>query len=64
MKWTYLASAPDQPTAATWLKLLLSEGIPATLQPEDAISPMPFRLLVPEGMVCDALAVLAQFREK
>ena len=31
MKWTYLATAPDQPTAEMWLMPLLSDGIPATL---------------------------------
>jgi hypothetical protein len=59
MKWTYLDTAPDRLTAEMWLKLLLSDGIPTTLEPDD-----PFRLLVPEGMVCEAKAVLAQYRGK
>ena len=64
MKWTYLATAPDQPTAEMWLMLLLSDGIPATLVSQGdgaSASPMPFRLLVPKGMVCEAKAVLANY---
>jgi hypothetical protein len=63
MKWTYIATAPDQPTAEVWLRQLLSEGIPATLETGDAISAMPCRLLVPQGMVCEAKVVLAQHKE-
>ncbi len=66
MKWTYLATAPDQLTAEMWVELLQGEGIPARLKPEDAasflgVSAMPCRLLVPEGRAEEAMAVLAQY---
>ena len=66
MKWVYLATAPDQLTAEMWAQLLQGEGIPARLKPEDAtsflgVSAMPCRLLVPEGRVSEARAVLAQY---
>lgn len=51
-EWVTLRTAPDQLTAELWRELLLSEGVPATLAPADAVSflgvsPAPCRLLVP-----------------
>jgi hypothetical protein len=67
VKWVLLATAPDQLTAEMWAKLLRDEGIPATLKPGDAVSflgvsAMPCRLLVPDGRVGEARAVLAEYR--
>ena len=69
MKWTYLTIAPNQPTAEMWKETLRNEGIPACLKPEDAVSflgvsALPCRLLVPEGRVDEARAVLAQYWEE
>ena len=65
MKWEYLTTAPDQLTAEIWQQLLQSEGIPVVIEPRDAISflgvsPMPCRLMVPEGLVKEGLAILGK----
>ena len=65
MKWEYLTTAPDQLTAEIWQTLLQNEGIPAVIEPRDAvsflgISAMPCRLMVPEGLVKEALAILGE----
>jgi hypothetical protein len=65
MKWEYLTTAPDQLTAEIWQELLQREGIPAVIEPRDAvsflgISAMPCRLMVPEGSVKEALAILGE----
>ncbi len=67
MKWVLLTTAPNQLTAEMWAKQLQDEGIPAILKPGDAVSflgvsAMPCRLLVPEGRVGEARAVLAEYR--
>lgn len=51
-RWIVLRTAPSQLVAELWRELLQSEGVPATLAPEDAVSflglsPGPCRLLVP-----------------
>lgn len=53
-EWITLRTAPNQLTAELWREFLLSEGIPATLAPADAVSfmglsPAPCRLLVPDS---------------
>jgi hypothetical protein len=65
MKWQYLTTAPDQLTAEIWQELLQNEGIPTVLEPRDAISflgisALPCRLMVPEGLVKEALAILGE----
>ncbi len=65
MKWEYLTTAPDQLTAEIWQQLLQSEGIPAVIEPRDAVSflgvsAMPCRLMVPEGLAKEALAILGE----
>jgi len=65
MKWELLITAPDQLTAEMWRGLLQNEGIPAMIEPRDAISflglsSMPCRLMVPEGLVNEALAILGE----
>lgn len=67
MKWGLLTTAPDQLTAEMWAEILHNDGIPARIEPRDAasflgVSAMPCRLLVPEGRVSEAMAVLAQYR--
>ena len=68
MSWADLTTAPDQLTAEMWRDLLREEGIPAMIDPRDVISflgvsPRACRLKVPEGMVREAQAVLARYRE-
>ncbi len=68
MKWEYLVTAPDQLTAEMWRELLQNEGIPAMLQPRDAISflgvsSMPCRLIVPEDVLNRAKEVLSEHLE-
>ena len=63
MEWKYLTTAPDQLSAEMWQELLQNEGIPAIIEPRDAVSflgvsPMPCRLMVPEDMVEEAMAIL------
>lgn len=67
MKWTQVATAPDQLTAEMWRDMLQEEGIPAIIEPRDAISflgvsPMPCRLMVPNEMLNEAIAVLADYQ--
>ena len=68
MKWEYLTTAPDQLTAELWQELLQNEGIPAMIEPGDAISflgvsPMPCRLMVREGFLAQAQAILAELQK-
>ena len=37
-KWLLLTTAPDQLTAEIWTNILVQEGIPAMVNPEDTIS--------------------------
>lgn len=65
MKWELLITAPDQLTAEMWRELLQNEDIPAIIDPRDAISflglsSMPCRLMVPAGLVDEALAILGE----
>jgi len=64
MKWALLTTAPDELTAEMWAEILHNEGILARIKPGDAVSflgvsAMPCRLLVPDGRVSEARAVLA-----
>jgi hypothetical protein len=65
MEWRCLTTAPDQLTAEMWQELLKNEGIPAAIEPGDAVSflgvsSMPCRLMVPEGLLKEAMAILSQ----
>ena len=67
MKWALLTTAPNQLTAEMWVELLRSEGIPARIKPGDAVSflgvsAISCRLLVPQGRVSEARAVLAEYQ--
>ncbi|MBI4493532.1 MAG: DUF2007 domain-containing protein [Chloroflexi bacterium] len=62
-QWVTLRTAPNQLTAELWRELLLSEGIPATLAPADAVSFLglsstPCRVLVPAASRAQAELVL------
>lgn len=64
-RWARLVTAPNQLTAEMWRELLLAEGIPAMITPQDAVSflgvsSIPCRLLVPQGMLSEARAILAE----
>jgi hypothetical protein len=53
-KWELLTTAPDQLTAEIWTDILTQNGIPAMINPQDAISFMgvsslPCRIMVPAG---------------
>ena len=37
-KWLLLTTAPDQLTAEIWTDILVQEGVPAIVNPEDTIS--------------------------
>lgn len=65
MGWKMLATAPDQLIAEMWMQILVQEGIPAMIDPADAVSflglsGMPCRVLVEEGRVQEASAVLSE----
>lgn len=65
MKWVDVATAPDQLTAEMWCELLRNEGIPAMVQPSDAVSFLGVsmrgsRVMVPEERRAEAAAVLTE----
>lgn len=67
MRWEHVATAPDQLIAEMWRELLQNEGIPAIIEPRDAVSFLglsstPCRLMVPEGSVKEALALLNEHK--
>ena len=69
MKWTSAATAPNQLTAEIWCDLLQEQGIPAVIEPRDAvsflgISSRPCRVMVPEDRVEEARAMLADLSEE
>ncbi|MDH5695198.1 MAG: DUF2007 domain-containing protein [Dehalococcoidia bacterium] len=52
--WLLLTTAPDQLTAEIWKNILLQEGVPAMINPQDSISFMgvsgfPCRIMVAYG---------------
>ncbi len=64
IRWTLIATAPDQLTAEMWQQLMWQETIPAMLDPHDTISFMglastPVRLMVPTELAVKAREVLA-----
>ena len=67
-RWRTLLTAPDQLTAEMWRDRLVTAGVPARLDPRDAISFLglaaaPVRVLVREGDQADARAILADVLE-
>lgn len=64
IRWSYVATAPDQLMAEMWLQVVREGSIPCRLAPQDAVSflgvtPTPVRLMVPEEMMDRARRVLA-----
>ena len=65
--WIVLTSAPDQLTAEIWRDILVQEGIPAMINPEDAVSflgvsSFPCRILVASGYSKKAREILASLQ--
>jgi len=63
-KWLLLTTAPDQLTAEIWRDILLQNGIPAMVNPGDAMSFMgvssfPCRIMVAYGYRKRAQEILA-----
>jgi Putative prokaryotic signal transducing protein len=66
-KWLLLTTAPDQLTAEIWKDILLQEGIPAVVNPEDAVSflgvsAFPCRIMVAPGYLKQAQEILASLQ--
>jgi hypothetical protein len=62
-KWVLLVAAPDQLTAEIWTDILVQEGVPAVVNPEDAVSFMgvstrPCRIMVLEESLKQAQEIL------
>ncbi|MBI3952993.1 MAG: DUF2007 domain-containing protein [Chloroflexi bacterium] len=67
-RWRPLVTAPDQLTAEMWRDRLVAEGVPAMLDPRDAVSYLglaaaPVRVLVREGYEGEARAILSDLME-
>lgn len=65
MKLVRLLTAPNQLVAEMWRDLLVEEGIPVSLQPDDSptylgVSPKPCRLMVPQEWLKEAQALLTR----
>ena len=68
-KWKYVITAPNQLTAEMWRDMLIEEGIPAVIAPQDVvsfmgISPNPCRIMVPEERVEEATRILEAQRQE
>jgi len=66
-KWLLLTTAPDQLTAEIWKDILVQEGIPAMVNPEDAVSflgvsAFPCRIMVAPGYFKQAREILASLQ--
>jgi len=66
-KWLLLTTAPDQLTAEIWKDILSQQGIPAMINPADAISFMgvsafPCRIMVASGYRKKAQEILASLQ--
>jgi hypothetical protein len=62
-KWELLTTAPDQLTAEIWKDILIQNGIPAMINPRDAVSFMgvsslPCRIMVAYGYRQQAQEIL------
>lgn len=69
MKLVRLLTAPNQLIAEMWRDLLVEEGIPASLLPDDApsylgVSTKPCRLMVPKEWLTEAKAVIERHRSE
>jgi len=68
-RWLLLTTAPDQLTAEIWKDILLQQGIPAMVNPADAISFMgvstfPCRIMVAYGYRKQAQEILASLQSE
>ena len=68
-EWKYLTTAPNQITAEMWRDLLIEEGIPAMIAPQDVVSflgvsALPCRIMVPEERVEEAAMILEAQRQE
>jgi hypothetical protein len=66
-KWVVLTTAPDQLTAEIWKDILAQESIPATINPQDAVSflgvsSFPCRIMVASGYLKQAREILASLQ--
>ena len=66
-RWLLLTTAPDQLTAEIWKDILLQQGIPAMVNPQDTISFMgvssfPCRIMVVFGYRKRAQEILASLQ--
>jgi hypothetical protein len=62
-RWELLTTAPDQLTAEIWQDILVQNGIPAMINPQDAVSFMgvsslPCRIMVADGYRQQAQEIL------
>ena len=62
-KWELLTTAPDQLTAEIWRDILTQNGIPAVINPRDAVtfmgvSSLPCRIMVAAGYHQQAQEIL------
>jgi len=65
--WLVLTTAPDQLTAEIWRDILVQEGIPAMINPEDSVSflgvsSFPCRIMVASGYRKQAKEILASLQ--
>jgi hypothetical protein len=65
--WLVLTTAPDQLTAEIWRDILVQEGIPAMINPEDSVSflgvsSFPCRIMVASGYSKQAKEILASLQ--
>ena len=64
IRWTTVATAPDQLVAEMWQQSLREASIPSVLAPQDVVSflgvsPSPVRVMVPQELKARAEGVLA-----
>jgi hypothetical protein len=65
--WLVLTTAPDQLTAEIWRDILVQEGIPAMINPQDVVSflgvsSFPCRIMVASGYRKQAKEILASLQ--
>jgi len=66
-RWIVVTTAPDQLTAEMWQDILRQQGIPAMVNPADAVSflgvsTFPCRIMVAPGYLKQAREILASLQ--
>jgi hypothetical protein len=66
-KWVVLTTAPEQTTAEMWTDILNQNGVPAMINPRDAVSflgvsAFPCRIMVPPADLERAQEILASLQ--